>query len=48
MHVTLRPASYFRKAVQSQKKALKDLKAMFDTTAYFDSDHITSILMVSL
>jgi inositol 1,4,5-triphosphate receptor type 1 len=35
-----------RKGLNQQKKALKELRAMFDTTAYFDSDGITSILMV--
>ncbi|ELT91343.1 hypothetical protein CAPTEDRAFT_201920 [Capitella teleta] len=35
-----------KKALNQQKKGLKELRAMFDATAYFDSDQITSILMV--
>jgi len=34
-----------RTAVGLQKKCIRELRAMFDTTAYFDSDQITSILM---
>ena len=35
-----------RKGLKHQKKALKELRAMFDQTSYFDSEQITSILMV--
>ena len=37
----------FRKGLHQQKKAVKELRWMFDSTAYFDSEQITSILMVS-
>ena len=41
--------SYFilacRKGLKQQKKSLKELKSMFESTAYFDSEQITSILM---
>lgn len=37
-----------RKEVALQKKALRELRSMFETTAYFDSELITSILMVRL
>jgi len=35
-----------RPALQLQKRAMKELRAMFDTTSYFDSEQITAILMV--
>jgi len=35
-----------RSALALQKKAVKELKAMFDSTSYFDSEMITAFLMV--
>jgi len=35
-----------RAGMSLQKKAVRELRLMFDTTAYFDSEQITSILMV--
>ena len=35
-----------RPALKLQKRAMKELRAMFEITSYFDSDQITSILMV--
>jgi len=37
----------YRAGMYLQKKAVRELRLMFDTTAYFDSEQITSILMVS-
>lgn len=37
---------FHRSSLKLQKKAVKELRAMFDTTAYFDSEQITGILMV--
>jgi len=37
----------FRAALKMQKRAMKELRAMFDTTSYFDSEQITHILMVT-
>jgi len=37
----------YRPALKLQKRAMKELRAMFETTSYFDSEQITSILMVS-
>jgi len=37
-----------RAGMSLQKKAVRELRLMFDTTAYFDSEQITSILMVCL
>jgi len=31
-----------------QKKSVRELRLMFDNTAYFDTDQITSILMVTV
>lgn len=36
----------FRRGINLQRKAVKDLKYMFESTSYFDSEQITSILMV--
>lgn len=36
----------FRKSTSVQKRAVRELRLMFDTTAYFDTEQITSILMV--
>jgi len=35
-----------RPALKLQKRAMKELRAMFETTSYFDSEQITAILMV--
>lgn len=35
-----------RKGTSLQKRAVRELRLMFDTTAYFDTEQITSILMV--
>jgi len=40
--------SVSRAGMSLQKKAVRELRQMFDTTAYFDSEQITSILMVRL
>ena len=37
-----------RAGMSLQKKAVRELRIMFDTTAYFDTEQITSILMVCL
>jgi len=37
-----------RPALKLQKRAMKELRAMFDTTSYFDSEQITAILMVCI
>jgi hypothetical protein len=37
-----------RAGTKIQKRALKELKNMFDATSYFDSEQITQILMVGL
>ena len=37
---------FCRRGLSHQKKALRELKNMFDMTAYFDSDQISNMLMV--
>ena len=37
---------HFRASLGLQKKAVKELKAMFDATSYFETEQITNILMV--
>lgn len=39
------PFDTAKKSVRIQRKALKELRAMFGQTSYFDSDQITNILM---
>lgn len=36
----------FRKAVKEQKKMVKVLKDMFDSTAFFDVHELTTVLLV--
>ena len=37
-----------RAGMSLQKKSVRELRLMFDNTAYFDTDQITSILMVTV
>ena len=39
---------YFRKGLKEQKRMVKMLNDMFESTAYFDAEELTAVLLVSL
>ena len=39
---------YFRKGLKEQKRMVKMLNDMFESTAYFDTEELTAVLLVSL
>ena len=39
---------HFRKGLKEQKRMVKMLNDMFESTAYFDAEELTAVLLVSL